>query len=122
MTFTGRTRLEPEAIMLEIDHHPAPPGMFVEFIGHYFTQDNVLVDSDRTFFYSRLIEIMNDRMKDEADETEQVALTIVFETAVVSIQCTLHEASTVIYSLQEASARRILADHRKAIRFSERKS
>jgi len=108
--------------MIEIDHHPAPPGMFVEFIGHYFTMDNVLVDSDRTFFYSRLIEITNDRMKDEADEAEQVALTIVFETTVVSIQCTLHEAATVIYSLQEASARRILADHRKVIEFSERES
>lgn len=108
--------------MIEIDHHPTPPGTFVEFIGHYFNEDNVLIDSDRTFLYSRLIEITNDRLKDEADDTEQVALTIIFETTVVSIQCTLHEAATVIYTLQEASARRILADHRKMIRFSERKS
>lgn len=108
--------------VIEIDHHPAPPGTFVEFIGHYFTKDNVLVDSDRTFLYSRLIEIANDRLKAEADDTEQVALTIVFETTIVSIQCTLHEAATVIYSLQEASARRILADDREAIKFAERKS
>lgn len=86
------------------------------------TQNNTVIDSDRTFLYSRLIEITNDRLKAEADDNEQVSLTIVFETTIVSIQCTLHEAATVIYSLQEASARRILADQREVIKFSERKT